>query len=56
MENSNAARVESHFKRRHKMIHVFKTADEPEKALVMHRNFDGEHEFSESCWLERIQA
>lgn len=34
------------------MIHVFKTADEPENALVMHRNFDGEHEYSEACWCQ----
>lgn len=32
------------------MIHAFKTADEPESRIVIHRNFDGDHDWDEGCW------
>lgn len=32
------------------MIHCFKTDDEPEGKVIVHRNFEGEHEYTENCW------
>ena len=32
------------------MIHCFKTTEEPESKIILHRNFEGKHEYSEDCW------